>query len=231
MKSAACQLMRALRGSTSQVAFSRQLGYRSNVAAEWEGGRRFPHALELLRICEALEIDAVGALRELAPESAALVDPADLGPWLDHLRGPVSQTLLARRAKRSRHQIRRWLTGTAVPRIPDFLVLLDALTHRPATFASRLVDLREVPALQHRLPHERRRMAFLAYQRQTPVQRGLREAGLAEDALLVLPMAAAGLEALRALHLELEGRARRTAAQSGEPDAVAVLALGTARLT
>lgn len=36
------ELVRALRGKRSQTAFSRRLGYRSNVIYGWESGRRWP---------------------------------------------------------------------------------------------------------------------------------------------------------------------------------------------
>jgi hypothetical protein len=43
------ELMVALRGRRSQVAWSRRLGYRSNVAYAWESGRRSPTGAEMLR--------------------------------------------------------------------------------------------------------------------------------------------------------------------------------------
>ncbi|MEZ4315955.1 MAG: hypothetical protein R3F61_00555 [Myxococcota bacterium] len=230
MKPAARQLMRALRGSASQSAFSAQLGYRSNVAAEWEGGRRFPNATELVRVCEAVGVDVLAALRDLSPVAAPHVRPDDLGPWLDALRGPMPQSILARRTNRSRHQIRRWLSGTAVPRLPDFLTLVEALTLRPATFVGKLVDLEQIPALRTRLAAERERIRFLAHQREAPVRAGLVAAGLEPASVLVVPLGAAGLPALLELHAGLQNSVEKVAVHSGEPDAVAVLAVGTARL-
>jgi transcriptional regulator with XRE-family HTH domain len=45
------QFLRAVRGRRSQVAFARRLGYASNVAAEWESGRREPSAADALSAC------------------------------------------------------------------------------------------------------------------------------------------------------------------------------------
>ena len=230
MNTAARQLLRALRGSQSQVGFSQALGYRSNVAAEWEAGRRSPHALELLRICESLNVDALSALAALAPSRAHALDPSNLGPWLDALRGGRPRTHIARRARRSRHQISRWLAGTAVPRVPDFLQLVDALTHRPATFVGSLVDIRLVPSLHRRLSAERDRAAHLARQSEAPVRQALRSVGVQPRSVLAIPLSAHDLpEALR-LH-DAHARALRALASSGgEPDSLAILGLGSAPL-
>ena len=52
------ELLRALRGHRSQVAFARWLGFRSNVPAAWEGGHRCPDAVELFRVCARVKVDA-----------------------------------------------------------------------------------------------------------------------------------------------------------------------------
>ncbi len=44
----ASELVRALRGRRSQTAFSKWLGYRSNVASAWEAGARVPDGVRLL---------------------------------------------------------------------------------------------------------------------------------------------------------------------------------------
>ena len=56
------QVLRAIRGRRSQVAFSRRLGYRGNAVADWEAGRRFPTAARFLEACERAGIDVAGAL-------------------------------------------------------------------------------------------------------------------------------------------------------------------------
>ena len=43
------QLVRAIRAHRSQTAFSRWLGYKSNVVYTWEAGRRWPTASEFVR--------------------------------------------------------------------------------------------------------------------------------------------------------------------------------------
>ncbi len=46
----ACGVVRALRGKRSQLAFSRRLGYSTNVAYAWEAGRRGPSTREAFRM-------------------------------------------------------------------------------------------------------------------------------------------------------------------------------------
>ena len=48
----ASELVRALRGRRSQTAFSKWLGYRSNVASAWEAGRAFPTASDFFSVLE-----------------------------------------------------------------------------------------------------------------------------------------------------------------------------------
>ncbi len=226
---AASQLLRALRGSEAQAPFSTRLGYRSNVAAEWEGGRRFPNALELLRICGECEIDAASALEALSPRHAGAIRPDDLGPWFDALRGSRSQQALADRADRSRHQIRRWLTGSAVPRIPDLLVLLDALTGRSATFVASLVGDSGVPALRSRLRSERRRARQLRQEREatleTSVLEALSRAGVDNLAVHTVPIDPRQLEQVAAVAEDGVRRIERADASS----TLAVWVVGSAR--
>ena len=71
MELAARQLLRALRGKRSQVAFSRRLGYRGNPIADWEAGRRTPTAQEMLRAF----LPAIRGVRSrLCPPNTALTE-------------------------------------------------------------------------------------------------------------------------------------------------------------
>jgi DNA-binding transcriptional regulator YiaG len=53
----ASELIRALRGPRSQTAFSRRLGYRSNVVYTWEAGIRAPTASETLRAAARVGVE------------------------------------------------------------------------------------------------------------------------------------------------------------------------------
>jgi transcriptional regulator with XRE-family HTH domain len=152
------QLVRAVRGKRSQRALSKRLGYRTNPVAEWEGGRRFPTGAELLGACERTGLDVAGAMGKIAPEFQYTgTDEASVARWLRNLAGqhPVSE--LANTAGLSRHTVSRALAGRTRPRLPQFLALIDACTHRLTDFVEALVAVDAMPAL--RQEHQRRKLA------------------------------------------------------------------------
>jgi transcriptional regulator with XRE-family HTH domain len=140
------ELLRAIRGSRSQVAFSRRLGFRSNVAADWEGGHRSPPADVLLRAMGRVGIDCRVGFEAFHADTADAID-GGVAAWLSALRGSTPQSHVARRAGRSRHQVRRWLSGEATPRVPDFLQLIHALTGRGPDWVAAFVPIAQIPSL------------------------------------------------------------------------------------
>ncbi|MBX2802795.1 MAG: DUF4423 domain-containing protein [Myxococcales bacterium] len=162
---AAKQLLRALRGSRSQRAFSRRLGFTGNPVASWEAGRRFPTADGTFAAARVAGIDVAAAVRSFHAEAAeafGVGDTAGVARWLDALRGQLSRAEVARRADLSRFAVTRWMNGVTRPRLPAFLTLVDALTGRLADLVSALVPIEQVPALrdQHARVHASRRLAF-----------------------------------------------------------------------
>ncbi|MCA9491270.1 MAG: transcriptional regulator, partial [Myxococcales bacterium] len=157
MEQAAAQLLRAIRGRRSQVAFSRRLGYRGNPVCDWEHGRSWPTAEETLRACQVVGLDVDGAFRRFAtPEIGPPknLEQSGLAAWLRALRGVTPVAEIAERAGVSRFVISRWLSGTTRPRLPEFLRLLDALTRRVSEWVVGLVPIEQVPALLE--DHQRR---------------------------------------------------------------------------
>ncbi|MCB9679494.1 MAG: DUF4423 domain-containing protein [Alphaproteobacteria bacterium] len=159
------QLIRALRGSRSQRAFARRIGYRGNPIANWEAGRRAPTADAVLEAAGRVGIDVPAALARFHPTAAPAYGaggPAGVAAWLDALRGQLSRAEVARSAGLSRFAVTRWLNGSTRPRLPDFLVLVDALTGRLPDLVAELVDIDAVPALSGRYRRARasRRLAF-----------------------------------------------------------------------
>lgn len=149
------QLLRAVRGKRSQVAFARKLGYRGNPVADWEASRRAPTAAEALRACELAGIDVVAAFARF--HRVALGRAAgrfQVGTWLSEIRGSLGTTELAARAGRSRQQVARWLSATTEPRLPDFLHLVDTITGRLCDLVAELAPIEQVPSL--RADYERR---------------------------------------------------------------------------
>lgn len=142
------ELLRALRGQRSQVSFARRLGYKGNPVADWEAGRRFPTALEMLRAYEKVAGDVAEAFARFHPSTPDRLPDGtlDVGAWLSALRGSASAQDIAARARLSRHQVSRWLRGQTQPRVPDFLRVLDAITGRATDLVAELVPIDRVPS-------------------------------------------------------------------------------------
>ena len=167
MQEIARQFLRALRGTRSQVAFSRRLGYRSNAVANWEAGRSFPNATEALRACARAGHDVPAAILAFDAESAAALGEADdagVAAWLRALKGGVSHREVAERTGHSRFAIGRWMAGRARPKVPEFFELVEVLTGRLSDLLVQFVPLHTMPTLQavHREREATRHMAYEA---------------------------------------------------------------------
>jgi transcriptional regulator with XRE-family HTH domain len=163
------EFLRALRGGRSQVAWSRRLGYRSNVAYSWEKGRRWPTAAESFRAAERNGADLRDSLERFfgkaVPEwvgALNLTTAAAVARLLDEMRGSTTIAELARRTGISRYAISRWLSGHSEPRLPDFFLLFEASSTRLIDLVSVLVDPSELPTVaeQVRLAELRRSGAY-----------------------------------------------------------------------
>jgi transcriptional regulator with XRE-family HTH domain len=162
-------VLRALRGKRSQAAFSRRLGYATNVAYTWEAGRRFPTAAEMFRAAAVAHVDIAVAitpffgpslpdpLRGLDPTS-----PAFVAALLRELRGSVPMAHLAAAAGLSRSTISRLLAGRIEPRLPVFFRLVEAASRRLLNLLSGLVDLDAIPVarIEWQRLEAARRLAF-----------------------------------------------------------------------
>lgn len=145
----------ALRGKRSQVAWSRRLGYRSNVAYAWESGRRQPTVSEAFRAAARAGIDVRAALegffghetRQWLEEHDDLASVDATSALLRDLKGRTSTTDLARRAGLSRYAITRWLTGQTQPRLPDFFVFVEAASLRLVDLICSFVPPESVPSV------------------------------------------------------------------------------------
>lgn len=162
------ELLVALRGHRSQTAWSRRLGYKSNVAYAWESGSRSPTAAEALRAARRAGVDLAAALTRFygrAPPWMEDVDPATpdgVARLMEDLRGSTSIADLARRSGLSRYSLSRWLSGQTQPRLADFLCVVEATSVRMVDFVASLVDPAGLPtlsALWTRLEARRRGVA------------------------------------------------------------------------
>jgi transcriptional regulator with XRE-family HTH domain len=146
-------VLRALRGRRSQIAFSRRLGYSTNVAYAWESGRRFPTAAETLRAAAKVGVDVRAALvpffQQHLPDqlrSGNPTSPAFVAALLCALRGPGPMEALAARAGLSRSALSRLLAGRTEPRLPTFFRLVDLMSRRLLDLLAGIVDVGAIPA-------------------------------------------------------------------------------------
>ena len=147
------EFLRALRGGRSQVAWSRRLGYRSNVASPWETGRRWPMASEVFRAIERAggSIDS-GLQRFHGTRPAWLDDLSPISPeavaaHLRDLRGDTTVSDLARRSGQGRTAVSRWLTGRTQPRLPAFFAVIHASSVRLPDWIASFVPPMSLPTL------------------------------------------------------------------------------------
>ena len=146
------EVLRALRGPRSQIAMSRRLGYRSNVAHTWETGKRMPTAAVVFAAVRRLGGDLEGRFRRFTKVEPAflheidLATPEGVAAMLRDLRRDTPVTDIAARIGRSRFQVSRWLSGTAEPRLPDLLRMVEGTTSRLLDFVAVLVDPTELPS-------------------------------------------------------------------------------------
>ncbi len=139
------ELIRALRGRRSQTAFSRRLGYRSNVVHSWEAGRAWPTACRFFQAAErsGRKVQAALAIFHRLPGGGVSYDlrtPEGVALFLDDLRGRTSIVDLAHAAERSRFAVARWLKAESEPRLPDFLRLVECASLRLLDFIACFVD-------------------------------------------------------------------------------------------
>jgi transcriptional regulator with XRE-family HTH domain len=139
-------LLRALRGRRSQRQLSRKLGFSSNVVYRWESGRAAPAAHEFFRLA-ALAVRAphrrlveAGFRYDEGRRGHDLADAQGVAGWLDAMRGELPIAALSERTGCSRFVISRWLSGRTLVRLPDLLLLVEAVTRRGLDFVSVFTD-------------------------------------------------------------------------------------------
>jgi len=142
-----------LRGRRSQVAWSRRLGYRSNVAYSWESGRRWPTAAETFRAIRRSGIDLEAGLTTFYGDPPPWLhdldaaSPEALARLMDDLRGKTSITDLAKTAELSRYSVSRWLSASTQPRLPDFLRLVQAASLRMVDLLAAFANPEDLPTV------------------------------------------------------------------------------------
>jgi DNA-binding phage protein len=152
----AAELIRALRGRRSQAAFSRRLGFQTNVVHTWEARRRWPTASRTFAAAERAGIDVRAALTRFyrtapqwlvkGPTAPDVTSPELIAQLLLDLQGRSTIADVALRAGRSRFAVARWIKGEAEPRLPDFLRMIEATSLRLLDFVAAFVDPEQLPS-------------------------------------------------------------------------------------
>lgn len=158
------EMVRSVRKDRSQTVFSRDLGYRSNVAYPWESGRREPSASEFFRAVHVFwgEPRVLWRSFPIEVDDIDLRTPVGVAALLLRLRGRASLLNLATSLGVSRYTIGRWFKGQTEPKLSAFLHLVEVLTLRCADFVFSLCEPGDVPALvEHwNAVQARRRITF-----------------------------------------------------------------------
>jgi DNA-binding MarR family transcriptional regulator len=152
----AVELVRALRGRRSLAAFSRRVGYRSNVAQRWESRRSWPSAADFLALRRKVEPRARDPLAEFfrrAPAWLSEVEPESreaVAAFLRQLRGKAPIAAIAERGGFSRYQVSRWLSGATEPPLPAFLCLVELFSRRLLDLLATIADPARLPSITRR---------------------------------------------------------------------------------
>jgi transcriptional regulator with XRE-family HTH domain len=162
------ELVRKIRGKRSQRAFSRGLGFESNVVYSWEAGRRSPETSLFLGAAERRSADLgerlLRSFRDLPPEleKARLGSPRTVQLLVSHLVGRANKAELSRRILVDRTTLGRWLNGKTEPRLPEFLRLIDVTTQRLLAFVALFADPAKLEATRtaHRDLMVQRKLAY-----------------------------------------------------------------------
>jgi transcriptional regulator with XRE-family HTH domain len=185
MEAIAADWVRQLRGKRSRAAFSRRLGYQSNVVHRWENESAWPTASRFLEVCEHCGKDVGAAYQAFFMRTPAWskehapASPAAVAAFLRELQGKIKIVNLAESSGFSRYSIARWLSAEAEPKLPEFLRLIEASSRRALDFIAAFSDPSALPSA--RLEWQRRERLRQAAYEETWSHAVLRALELADD--------------------------------------------------
>lgn len=146
------ELLQVVRGRHNQILLSRRLGYDSNIVYRWETKKCWPTAAMFLQLSKRVGIDVAASYRKFYGRQPDWLegDPCSeqtVMAFLKDLQGTVPIKALARAVGQNRFTVSRWLNGTAQPRLPDFLRVLEATSRRTLDFVSTFTDPQNLPCV------------------------------------------------------------------------------------
>jgi hypothetical protein len=143
----AAELIRSVRGSKrSQAAFSRRIGYRSNIVNRWESQQAFPTASRFLEVVAKARPGRTSPLLLFLPRAPAalaghpVTSVEAVAAFLNELRGKTPLLSVARDSGFNRYSVSRWLSGQAEPKLPQFLCLIEVMSRRLLDFLACCAD-------------------------------------------------------------------------------------------
>ncbi len=145
--------VRRVRGTRSQRAASKRLGYRSNVVYRWETGRAHPTASTVLSMMATFGLDVRAAVDRFYGGTCSWLDHFDptsregAAQLLDDLRGSQTFLEVAAASGFTRHQVARWLESANEPRFADWLALVETLSHRLLDLVAAFFDDESLPCV------------------------------------------------------------------------------------
>lgn len=152
----AAELVAALRGRRSRAELSRRMGYRSNIVHRWESQHSWPTAARFLELHRRLRPAGpcwIARFFNTLPDWASERESTStegVAVFLQHLRGKTPIARIAQQAQRNRSSVSRWLAGTAEPKLPDFLRLVDVMSRRLPDLIAALEDPARLPSMRRR---------------------------------------------------------------------------------
>lgn len=147
------ELVRALRGRRSQSGLSRRAGYSSNIVHRWERQLSWPTASRFLDVCALSGIDVRRCFISFFKRTPSWLGQhpptaADtVAAFLRDLRGRTPLVDLADTSGINRYTLSRWFKGTAQPKLPELLHIIDATSRRTLDFVATLVEPSRLPSV------------------------------------------------------------------------------------
>ncbi len=145
------ELVRALRGRTTQSALSRRLGFKTNVVYRWEAGLREATAddfLSLLRLRLDRAEATLWAFARGPDEADGSQSMFSWASWLRTLRGEQSVAEIADHLSLSKQAVRRIFRGDTSPPLSRLLQLVDRLSNRVLGFVEMMTDPAKLKSLR-----------------------------------------------------------------------------------
>lgn len=135
-ESIAVELLRLLRGRRSCAELSRRAGYRSNIAHRWEARQCWPTAARFIGMHQRLRPNRRSWLERFFNVEPAWLgarhasSPEVVADFLQQLRGKTPIVRIAALSGRNRYGVARWFGGSAEPKLPELLMLVDVAGRR-----------------------------------------------------------------------------------------------------